>query len=409
MYSGCFVFLFSLSCFFLGSNAEAFGDDLNIPIYPGAEDTERVLSPLGIIMDSDSDDDTSVASTPVTPSRRAPVPLRRSVSSSALETSDKRKTILSPGTFTFQTPAGLTPNPAMARPMFSRFTFKSETDEESSFGGPPTFGPSPLTESQANNAKSSENQQILSVTNTATPDNRSETEGSRRSGRPSSSPLDSGRLMHSIWSLSPIAKVIKDSTPRTLNRPFLPKSKKKSSSENSQTSEEGTGNANSQSLELSDSGRVSGGEMRLEFEAPSKGQLGLVIEAKPEVGPIVHAIKDYSPLFGLVKKGDKIVEVNGKDTSQSTLSEITRLLAVRPGRRGTSNLRIVVSRPMEKNPTQPISLKRNSSYTSSSQGSHRDFEDVEDVSPSGGESIGDDLLRGRYYSDQSDDTRDLPV
>ena len=201
-----------------------------------------------------------------------------------------------------------------------------------------------------------------------------------------------------------------DSTPRTLNRPFLPKSKKRTSCENSLNSEEGGGGyTNSQSLEFSDSGRANSGDLRLEFEAPSKGQLGLVIEAKPEVGPIVHAIKDYSPLFGLVKKGDKIVEVNGKDTSQSTLSEITRMLAVQSGRRGTSNLRIVVARPIEKNPSQPISLKRNSSYTSSSQGSHRDFEEVDDTSPIGGESTTDDLLRGRYYGDQGDDTRDPPV
>ena len=402
-----FTHLF-LTLFVCCSNTDAFGDDLNLAAYSNVEDTNRVLSPLGIIIDSDSDDDTSVASTPVTPSRRTPVPLRRTVSSSALETLDKRKTIISPATFTFQSPAGSTPNPDVARPAFSRFSFRSETDEDSSLGCPPNFGPSPLTEVQTTTGQFSESHHGLSVINTSTPDNRSEADGSRRSGRTSSSPIDSARLMHSIWSLSPIAKVIKESTPRTLNRKLLPKGKKRASGENSINSEEGGGVANGQSVEFSDSGRVSG-DLRLEFEAPSKGQLGLVIEAKPEVGPIVHAIKDYSPLFGLVKKGDKIVEVNGKNTSQSSLSEITRMLAVRPGRRGTSNLRIVVARPIEKNPTQPISLKRNSSYTSSSQGSHRDYDDADEASPSGGESTSDDLTRGRYYSDHSDDTRDPPV
>jgi hypothetical protein len=54
----------------------------------------------------------------------------------------------------------------------------------------------------------------------------------------------------------------------------------------------------------------------------------------------VHAVKDYSPLFGRVKKGDKIVEVGGRITKHSTLTEITKLLSVKPGRRGSNaNLR----------------------------------------------------------------------
>jgi C-terminal processing protease CtpA/Prc len=147
---------------------------------------------------------------------------------------------------------------------------------------------------------------------------------------------------------------------------------------------------------------------RHEFEAPRKGQLGLVIEANKKTGPIVHAVKDYSPLFGLVKRGDQIVEVDGRKTSQSTLSEITKLLAVRPGRRST-NLRIVVARSKKQNPSQCLPFEshtRDNSYGSSSLASSKILEDVDAVFGEG-EPPSDDLLRASYYSDHSTEHGEL--
>jgi hypothetical protein len=100
----------------------------------------------------------------------------------------------------------------------------------------------------------------------------------------------------------------------------------------------------------------------LELEAPRRGQLGLVIESKSKRGPSVYAVKDYSPLFGQIYPGDRIVEIDGKDTSQSELTDIAKILI--KSKKGSSfkisggsghggTMRIVVSRP---NKVQEIPL-----------------------------------------------------
>jgi len=88
---------------------------------------------------------------------------------------------------------------------------------------------------------------------------------------------------------------------------------------------------------------------RLEFEAPRKGNWGLVLESSSKTGPRIYAVKDYSPLFGLVQKGDKLLEIDGKNVSQSSLTEVTKLLKGKsssyPYHRPTSaTMPIVISR-----------------------------------------------------------------
>jgi endogenous inhibitor of DNA gyrase (YacG/DUF329 family) len=395
------------------SNNQAL--DLDISGWANADES-RALSPFGIMMDSDdddddsddSDDDTSVASTPVwltTP--RSPVPFRRSVSSSALESVDRRKAreaLFSPTVLDLPSPAVSTPRFYADGPNDDGWSLPSGADDDEPSMSL-TFGPLPFMDGSTTPSNSR-------MVNTAlpplrvplpsmqpcTPENRSENESSRWSDRLSNSPIEGGRLKQSLWSLSPIARALKENTSRTLKLPartdFGFTKKRPSGGEVSDSAEDGgqttvTGGHPSQtSLDKMDLSTT----FRCEFEAPRKGQLGLVIEANKKTGPIVHAVKDYSPLFGLVKKGDKIVEVDGKKTIRSTLTEITRLLAVRPGRRG-SNLRIVVERSRELAQHAVLATghnqhSRDNSYGSSSLESSRVIEDVD----AAGE-------RTSYYSD----------
>lgn len=86
---------------------------------------------------------------------------------------------------------------------------------------------------------------------------------------------------------------------------------------------------------------------RHEFDAPRNGQLGLVIESDDFTGLVVYSVKDYSPLLGLVQKGDKIVQVDGKNTSLCNLTDMSRLLSTKPGilQGSHANLKIIVLRP----------------------------------------------------------------
>lgn len=351
--------------------------------------------------DDDSDADTSVASTPVqlTPSR-SPVPLRRSVSSSALESVGRntRDALFSPLVLDLSSPTVLDlPSPAVSTPRCDAdcpnddgWSLQSVADDNEPSVSL-TFDPLPFIDGPTTPSNSRK------MVNTAlpplqvphmqpcTPENRPENESSRWSDRLSHSPIEGGRPKQSLWSLSPITRALKDNTARALKRPSsLPVrsdfgfTKKRSSagsvSDHSedvgQTAIPTGGNPSQTSLDKNDHSSI-----RCEFKAPRKGQLGLVIEAHKMTGPIVHAVKDYSPLFGLVKRGDKIVEVDGKKTIRSTLTEITRLLAVRPGRRG-SNLRIVVERSKEQAQHSVLATadkrhSRNNSHGSSSVGSSR--------------------------------------
>jgi len=86
-----------------------------------------------------------------------------------------------------------------------------------------------------------------------------------------------------------------------------------------------------------------------EFRAPRFGKLGLVINSAPQTGPMVEQVKDYSTLFGRIHAGDKIVEVDGVETSHMTIKEVTKRLAGKYGLRAAPiEVRIKVSRVRER-------------------------------------------------------------
>jgi hypothetical protein len=161
----------------------------------------------------------------------------------------------------------------------------------------------------------------------------------------------------SLFSLSPITKAFLESSGQ-LKRSVLPHKysvnthyfghhKRKSSSDISE--------------DLHESGDTLGGDtfsqkIRLTFEAPRKGQLGLLLEPDDSgSGLMVGAVKDYSPLLGLVEKGDRLIEIDGKNISQSSVAEVTKILKANqsPYRSG-GNLRIVVSRVPADKTSAPI-------------------------------------------------------
>lgn len=113
---------------------------------------------------------------------------------------------------------------------------------------------------------------------------------------------------------------------------------------------------------------------RLEFEAPREGNWGLVLESSSRTGPRIYAVKDYSPLFGLVQKGDKLLEIDGKNVSQSKLTDVTKLLKGKsssyPYHRSTStNMPIVVSRSSIPNIDSSAPIASSIAYNNTSSSS----------------------------------------
>eukprot|EP00535_Pseudo-nitzschia_heimii_P006040 CAMPEP_0197180798 /NCGR_PEP_ID=MMETSP1423-20130617/5282_1 /TAXON_ID=476441 /ORGANISM="Pseudo-nitzschia heimii, Strain UNC1101" /LENGTH=1364 /DNA_ID=CAMNT_0042630923 /DNA_START=226 /DNA_END=4320 /DNA_ORIENTATION=- len=111
--------------------------------------------------------------------------------------------------------------------------------------------------------------------------------------------------------------------------------------------------------------------IRLEFEGPREGNWGLILESSSKIGTRIYVVKDYSPLFGLVQRGDKLLEIDGKNISKSNLTDVTKLLKGKsssyPYHRPTSaTMPIVVSRSSKKSPTY------NSASSDSKNRHHRD-------------------------------------
>ena len=82
------------------------------------------------------------------------------------------------------------------------------------------------------------------------------------------------------------------------------------------------------------------------FLAPCYGKLGITVETKASaLGPTIHQVKDYSPLFGMVQPGDKIVAIDGEETSNMDTSLLTDLLSKRrfENRSNDGNIKISVS------------------------------------------------------------------
>jgi hypothetical protein len=81
---------------------------------------------------------------------------------------------------------------------------------------------------------------------------------------------------------------------------------------------------------------------QFDVEAPS-GMLGLVLESSNEDGmPVVHAIKDTSPLIDEVRVGDRLVSVDGEDVAYMLASDVSRMIAMK---RDEPIRRLVFSRP----------------------------------------------------------------
>ncbi|GFH51453.1 hypothetical protein CTEN210_07929 [Chaetoceros tenuissimus] len=73
-----------------------------------------------------------------------------------------------------------------------------------------------------------------------------------------------------------------------------------------------------------------GQDERIEIIAPP-GKLGVVIDTPNGSVPIVHAIKETSVLADRVRIGDKLVSVDGEDTSDYSAIKVSRLIASKAG------------------------------------------------------------------------------
>jgi hypothetical protein len=95
------------------------------------------------------------------------------------------------------------------------------------------------------------------------------------------------------------------------------------------------------------------GEVYHEFRALRRGKLGLLINTSPQTGPMVEQVKDYSTLFGRIRAGDRIVEVDGIETSNMTIKEVTKRLNGKFGIRATpAEVRIKIARVRERKGTE---------------------------------------------------------
>ena len=75
--------------------------------------------------------------------------------------------------------------------------------------------------------------------------------------------------------------------------------------------------------------------------APS-GSLGVVI-GNPTGFPAVHAIKDTSPIIDMIQIGDKLVSVDGEDTTRMSAIRVSSLI----GSKASNPQRILVfARPI---------------------------------------------------------------
>lgn len=56
-----------------------------------------------------------------------------------------------------------------------------------------------------------------------------------------------------------------------------------------------------------------------------KGPLGLIMDSSPN-GPVVHAVKQFSPMAGILKPGDCIIAVDDEDTSHMDPASLAKLM-----------------------------------------------------------------------------------
>mmetsp|Transcript_9433 Transcript_9433/g.10940 ORF Transcript_9433/g.10940 Transcript_9433/m.10940 type:complete len:274 (+) Transcript_9433:1-822(+) len=81
--------------------------------------------------------------------------------------------------------------------------------------------------------------------------------------------------------------------------------------------------------------KMYGEEEIIEIDAPS-GKLGVVIDNPVQGAPMVHAIRDTSVLSEFIRIGDKLLSVDGEDTTTMTAIQVSKLIsskAMNPRRR----------------------------------------------------------------------------
>lgn len=67
-------------------------------------------------------------------------------------------------------------------------------------------------------------------------------------------------------------------------------------------------------------------EELLDIYAPS-GKLGVVIDTPNDGPPVVHAVKDTSPIADKVRVGDKLVAVDDEDVRDMTAIKVSKLIS----------------------------------------------------------------------------------
>jgi hypothetical protein len=64
----------------------------------------------------------------------------------------------------------------------------------------------------------------------------------------------------------------------------------------------------------------------LDIYAPA-GKLGVVIDTPDDGAPVIHAVKDTSPIFNKVQVGDKLVAVDDEDVRSMTAIKVSKLIS----------------------------------------------------------------------------------
>ena len=141
-----------------------------------------------------------------------------------------------------------------------------------------------------------------------------------------------------LFSFSPITKAILESS-GVAKRPNLPRMGSSFSSSSTAGHHRRTSSSSSSghhrrtsSSSISADGYVKNEALgpnasRFDFVAPRRGQLGLVLgEKSSRAGTYVLAVKDYSPLLGMIMKGDRLLEIDGKNVARASLTEVTKFM-----------------------------------------------------------------------------------
>ena len=65
----------------------------------------------------------------------------------------------------------------------------------------------------------------------------------------------------------------------------------------------------------------------IRIRAPRVGKLGLVLQSSESHGHVVIQVKEYSPIRGEIQVGDRIICIDGQDSTGMTLNKVTKLIS----------------------------------------------------------------------------------